>query len=55
MALVAGRKRVPRPATGRMALRMGFMREDAGIWRVGRNCDGHLANRINCGDTGSSA
>src|SRR5215469_16459509 len=25
MALVAGRKRVPRPATGNMALRIGFM------------------------------
>jgi hypothetical protein len=25
MALVAGRKRVPRPATGKMALRIGFM------------------------------
>jgi hypothetical protein len=25
MALVAGKKRVPRPATGKMALRIGFM------------------------------
>jgi hypothetical protein len=25
MALVAGRNRVPRPATGRIALRIGFM------------------------------
>src|SRR5690606_40105807 len=27
IALVAGRKRVPRPATGKTALRMGFMQE----------------------------
>jgi hypothetical protein len=39
---VAGRKRVPRPATGKMALRMGFMRDGAENMAVGRNFDGHF-------------
>jgi hypothetical protein len=30
--LVAGRKRVPRPATGKIALRMGFM------WGTAEDC-----------------
>src|SRR5260221_7720622 len=34
IALVAGRKRVPRPATGKMALRMGFIGSDLGNWRL---------------------
>src|ERR1051325_10898245 len=39
IALVAGRKRVPRPATGKTALRMAFM-EPAGMepWRVYTGC-----------------
>src|SRR3974390_2578450 len=66
MALVAGRKRVPRPATGKMALRIGllmrgFLRggEVPGV-DVGVNADMHIAGmRIaykrmnfswNCGD-----
>src|SRR5712671_6093272 len=46
IALVAGRKRVPRPATGKIALRMGFMRDGAENTAVGRNFDGHFRGQI---------
>src|SRR3954449_3329030 len=40
IALVAGRKRVPRPATGKTALRMAFMEPvgDSEPWRVYTRC-----------------
>src|SRR6202045_2972317 len=54
IALVAGRKRVPRPATGKMALRMGFIGSDLGNMAVDGACNwgggllrGHVGN--NCG------
>ena len=45
IALVAGRKRVPSPATGKTALRTGFIRgRVAGYWR-GRRIDRNVARR----------